>query len=96
MPRKLIERYDGATNRINSKIREMEGIGILNIDLIAEKIGSFEECKGSISYSEYRNKLLNRPKENLNSIEVLTQLRQEVIMAAAKNDSISKIESESV
>lgn len=99
LPRRLINRYDGATDGIDSKIKEMEAIGILDIELLRKKFDLFKECKDFIIYSEYRNKLLNESKESLRSIEVidtLAQLRQELIMTATKNDSIFKIESEDV
>lgn len=99
LPRRLIKRYDGATDDIDSKIKEMEAIGILDIELLRKKFDLFKECKDFIIYSEYRNKLLNKSKESLRSIEVidaLAQLRQELIMTTTTSDSIFKIESKDV
>lgn len=83
LPKRIIAIYEGASHDINNKVKEMEAIGILNIDLLRKKLDLFKEDNDFISYSEYRNKLLNEPKKSLRFIEAteeISRLRKELII----------------
>lgn len=76
LPKRLILRYNNATEYIDELIQEMESIGIPKFETVNEKIKSFETKKDLLEYENYRDNFLKIKRNKSKNLELLNEIKE--------------------
>lgn len=91
LSKELILRYNNECKNIDGLVEEMEEIGILNFEIVDEKIKSFESKKYLLGYNRYKDKILKRKSNNDKKLELINEinnLREDLIGNYANNETV--------